>query len=143
MSFGWSAGDIIAGINLIKDVCQALDSAKGAAHDFQETVIFLESLEQALQSLHTLPDLSAYPSHGDQITEQVRLLKVPIQKFLDHVKKYQPTLGPKANTSWIRQIPRKLRWRFFESVSQEALSLKKKIDSHMNVLHLLMASLSV
>lgn len=52
--FGFSVGDIIAGLKVIKTAIDALKESKGAASEFQALVQEIESLKDGLDSLADL-----------------------------------------------------------------------------------------
>jgi hypothetical protein len=58
MSFGWSAGDILAAAEFVLEVTRALDEVDGAAKDFRTASSFLKNLNSALaHSRHSLPSI--------------------------------------------------------------------------------------
>jgi hypothetical protein len=141
MSFGWSAGDIIAALALAYNLIEALDSANGAARDYREAVGFLRDLRRTLDPLETFTAWHAYPTYGSEIREQVSNIKEPLEDFLKEVLKYEPTLGVKANEGHSRHVFRKLQWYVF--MEKKVLGLKKKIESHMRVIDTLLQRLTL
>ena len=141
MSFGWSAGDIVAALTLAYNLIEALDSIKGAAHDYREAVSFLRDLKRTLYPLETFTAWHAYPKYGRDIREQVAHIKEPVGNFLKEVLKYEPTLGVKANEGHSRHVFRKLQWYMF--MEKKVLGLKKKIESHMRVIDTLLQRLTL
>ena len=141
MSFGWSAGDIVASITLIYNLIEALDSADGAACDYREAVSFLRDLKRVLDPLQAFSAWNTYPSYGKDIEDQVRHIKEPVDEFLKAVLKYEPSLGFKAAEGHHRHILRKLQWYMF--VSKRVSILKKKIESHMRMIDTLLQRLTL
>jgi hypothetical protein len=141
MSFGWSAGDIAAAVTLIYNLVEALDSYDGAAGDYREAVAFLRDLKHTLEPLRTFTAWQTYPEYGREIGEQVEHIKEPIEKFLDKVLKYEPSLGVKAVEGNHRHILRKLQWYLF--MSKKVSNLRKKIESNMRIIDSLMQRLTL
>ena len=141
MSFGWSVGDIAAAISLAYRIIEALDSWDGAAGDYREAVSFLRALKRTLEPLQTYTAWTAYPSYGADIEEQVKQIREPVQKFLEAVVKYEPSLGAQAKKGHHRHVFRKLQWHVF--VSKKVLALKKSIESHMRVIDTLLQRLTL
>jgi uncharacterized protein YbjQ (UPF0145 family) len=47
-AFGFSAGDFITGINLVKDIIKALNDSRGSSKEYLEVITELRGLEVAL-----------------------------------------------------------------------------------------------
>ena len=67
MSFGWSAGDISAAIQLVNRIISSVSNIGGSRDDFQELQTELEGLRRAL---YEISQLAAQPG---QIPEIVAL----------------------------------------------------------------------
>jgi hypothetical protein len=141
MSFGWSAGDIAAAMTLAYNLIQALDTCDGAAGDYREAVSFLHDLTRTLEPLQTFTAYNANPMYGKDIKEQVGHIKEPVEKFLVAVLKYEPSLGVGAKEGNHRHILRKLQWYIF--MSKKVLGLRRKIESHMQIIDTLMQRLTL
>jgi hypothetical protein len=141
MSFGWSAGDIAAALTLLFNLVKALDSADGAADNYRESVNFLRDLIRTIDGLNTLTALKAYPIYGDEITQQVSLIREPVETFIDAVRKYEPSLGKSAAQGHHRHVWKKLQWHFAKE--NKVLALKAKIDQHMRIVDTLIHRLTL
>ncbi len=144
MSFGWSAGDILAAINFILDVASALDDVSGAGHDYRNITSFLEDLsEHALAPLLTCPAIDTYPDYKASIGKQVLAIRGPVAKFIAKVKGLETDLGVphKGRAGFFRGWKGKLKWHFF--TSKEAEALKAEIEPHVRIIDQLMARLPV
>jgi hypothetical protein len=133
MSFGWSASDIAQAIGLIVKVVKALDSTDGAPAHYREAVAFLRNLQLTLEPLQTLTVIGRYPAYGDEICEQVKQIKAPIEKFLALAMNFEPSLGADAKNGRHRNIGKKLKWRFVDSKTVDAF--RKQVEGHMLVLN--------
>lgn len=143
MSFGWSAGDILAAGKFILDVASALDDVKGAAKDFREASSFLKNLNAALTPLEAFTALDSRPEYKADIEREVKAIKTPIEKFIDDVKETQKILGvaKEGHFRHLQNIPSKLKWHFF--TSKNALALRQEVGHHLTIIDSLMSRLTV
>lgn len=139
MSFGWSAGDIIAALILLFNLIQALDTADGAARNYREAVDFLRDLAHTLTPLEKLKDYESYHSYANEISDQLRHIKNPVEEFLSGIVKYEPSLGDKAPRGRHRRICKKLQWYLWKE--NKVLALKDTIGGHMQIINILMQRL--
>src|SRR5271154_5849977 len=82
--FGFSVGDFIAAIQLLIQGYKALQTAGGAASDFQQYVAWLESVVPVLTQLESAP--------LDGVEDVVKACNGPLVAFKDKIKKYQKHL---------------------------------------------------
>ncbi|KAK3898325.1 hypothetical protein C8A05DRAFT_38090 [Staphylotrichum tortipilum] len=87
VGFGFSAGDFIAGLDLVATVIDALRESGDASRQYRELVRELHSLETAL--LHC---------------------QVTITDFWEKTQKYHPSLGKSGSSSTPKDHWRKLNW---------------------------------
>jgi hypothetical protein len=132
MSFGWSAGDIAQAIKALHDLVNALNSAKGAAHDYREAVSFLHDLTNTLTPLQRYEAIKTNTDVAVAICEQVKGIKGPVEDFLGIAAKYEKSLGQSATNGHFRNVPRKLQWYY--STSSQVKALQGKIERHMRIL---------
>ena len=143
MSFGWSAGDILAAIKFIIEVANALDATDGAAKEFREASTFLRDIKSALTPLQTFTALDTRPNYKADIERQVEAIKVPIEKFVEEVRGLQNGLGvvKEGRLRHLQNIPSKLKWHFY--VSKRSLALQKEVGQHLQVIDALMRQLTM
>jgi hypothetical protein len=132
MSFEWSAGDIATALTLLCRVIQALDTADGAANNYREAVSFLQDLRRSLEPLQRITHLSADSTHRAEITEQVKLIREPVEEFLKKAVEFEPALGTKAASGHHRHVYKKLKWAVFKD--KKVAALKEKIERHMRII---------
>jgi len=119
MSFGWSAGDIIATLQLLYQIGSALKDSGGASSEFQETDSFLQTLSRTLKNLNALQATPLDPSFAENLREHCSHIREPLDAFLDDIgRRYKPALGKNSGRNKILAAPRKIQW---------ALSTHKKI----------------
>jgi len=118
MSFGWSAGDLVSGINTLVKVGKALKESGGAASEYQDTVAFLTSVETTLRGLEAIlagnPDLA----WKVELVEQAGLLKSAVDDFRRKVDKYDLSLGSSSERKKARRIPREVQFSLSDQVKE-------------------------
>ena len=118
MSFGWSAGDILAAVStssaserrvsyvslhshlfleLVVQVSNAIKDKGGAASKYQHVQLELRALQTTLQRLLELEP--NHPSNACQLNaiRGVALAcTIPLREFLDKIQRFESSLGPFA-----------------------------------------------
>ncbi|CZR63036.1 uncharacterized protein PAC_12933 [Phialocephala subalpina] len=143
MSFGWSAGDIVAALTLTYNLIQALDSVDGAAGHYREAVGFLRDLKRVLEPLRTFSAWDVYPTYRKDIEEQVEYIKEPVDKFLKAIlnvefdEEHQVSHTRNRYTAAAvdtEQLPEKLRRAFEEVLKPEFVSLyRHRLESQQTL----------
>ena len=150
MSFGFSVGDIIAGLALIKNVIDALNESTGSKADFKSLLRMLKSLENAFRIC-----VVVYQQCEDfQIEQQLQMdAKVVHQQLLNETEQCKRILedfivglSPYTNAFADEQnkaIPltrhmRKITWISHKSVVRK---LERDMKGHLNSLQLCAAAL--
>lgn len=119
MSFGWSAGDIVAALKLLHQIGIALRDSGGASSEFQDTLSFLQTLSRTLQHLNALQATLLDSDLSDNLREQCDHIRVPLTELLDDVgRRFGSTLGVNSIANRVFAAPRKIQW---------AVSTSKKI----------------
>src|ERR1700738_2095527 len=109
MSFGWSAGDIVAALKLVQQIGSALNDSGGASSEFQDTLSFLQTLSRTLQHLNSLHVTPLDPDLAENLREQCNHIRVPLQAFLDDAgRRFEPALGVNSRRNRIFAAPRKI-----------------------------------
>ena len=130
-AFGFSVGDFLAAIDLVKDLAQALSQTNGAKTKYQSLISQLYTLERALIAIKTLdPSQAEY----DALQHAVGECQLCIAKFLKKVEKYQSLTA--GTTSFKDQI-RKVKWGMYheKDIKDFKESLDMQIESLMLLIH--------
>lgn len=115
MSFGWSAGDILATVNTLAKVGKSLKESGGAATEYQEAVAFLSSVSRTLSGVQSLLRDNPNLRWGADLVEQGNILKSAIENLEQKIKKYDKSLGIKTQRQKARRIPRQVQFALFLS----------------------------
>ena len=96
VGFGFSVGDVVAIIGVIKSSVTAFSETKGASIEFKNLVEELYSLEGSLEAIERL-QLNSLQSHqAVAIQKAVERCHRHIDAFVREIAKYQPWLTPKS-----------------------------------------------
>ena len=92
-AFGFSVGDFVAGIKLVKDLILALNDGAGARPSYRRLIAELLHLDDALarvRSLHIVPEHASQKIALEQVAAQCQ---ESIDEFLKKNAKFRATLG--------------------------------------------------
>ncbi|TVY17790.1 Protein VTS1 [Lachnellula arida] len=134
MSFGWSAGDIVAAISLVNKITKSVSSAGGARDHFQELETELKGLSRALCEIS---DLANAP---DQIPEIVALkfaaclCEDTLKRFYEKILPFDESLGSGSKTSRLKATPRMVRWELL--VKKDVPEFRTYLVAHVGSLNL-------
>lgn len=126
MSFGWSAGDLVAALKLLHQIGSALKESGGASSDFQDTLSFLQILSRTLEHLNVLHATSLDHQVAENLREQCGQIREPLSAFLDDVgRRFGPRLGIRSDCNKIFAAPRMIQWAL--STSKKTKRLQDRI----------------
>lgn len=131
MSFGWSAGDIVAALEFILEIAGTLKGVGGAVDKYHATTAWLTDLAGLLKRLYQDGVISSDFSHA------VFRIRDRVEEFRDDVsKRLGIALGTPLNgaKSSIRRSFKKLEYHFF--VEGRVESLKQEIQGPLATVHL-------
>ncbi len=149
MSFGFSVGDFVACIVLIKDVADALDSSTGSASEVKELSDMLNSLKQALVSSELVYRQYMSIDIGDETkvvanimidgicSERQRCIEI-LDTFNKSLMPYKEAFIKGRGLTIVRQA-RKITWLFRKDGVDR---LRRSIKERLEVLNVWAASLS-
>lgn len=139
MSFGWSAGDILAAISLLVEIGQALNGADGSAEDHKRASDFVTPITKGLLQLHEYASEDEEGiSHFDEnkvsaFRPIVQALEPLINQFKDKVLEYSGLhQEDRRKRDWFKRQFDKLTWHFVEQ--EKLLNLRQAIQAHFEVL---------
>ena len=134
--FGFSIGNFINGINLVKEVIQALSESQGSFKEYVELRIQLESLEMALAQIESqFPDIQE-DVHQVALVSAVTACRELVYDFLHGIEKYHPSLSHNGPKSAWKETLCKMQWRL--SMPEELMKFRGKLSFHLNVIGVLL-----
>jgi hypothetical protein len=136
MSFGWSAGDVVAAANLASRIIKSVRSVGGAQENFQELDTELLALSKAL---HEISVLAGEPG---QIPEIVALKFVAclcedtLKRFYEKLKPFDTTLSIAADKDMrrVKALPKMVRWELL--VKKDIPEFRSYLVAHVGSLTL-------
>ncbi|KAH6847781.1 hypothetical protein B0I37DRAFT_151283 [Chaetomium sp. MPI-CAGE-AT-0009] len=126
MSFGWSASDVVAALELLNKVRIALNDCGGASSEYQAECSFLQTLSITLGHLKTLKAAPLEPGISENISELLGQIEQPVRRFLDDIERtFGSSLGVSSTRRKLLTAPRKIQWALV--VADRAKVLREKI----------------
>jgi hypothetical protein len=144
VGFGFSAGDFISGLLLLKDLIQALDNATGSSTEYQALRGELKGLEKALGFLCNSNLTSLEGTHLQAIEQTIQVCHGIIHAFLTRAAKFDEALAPHANASeqgvatvsaW-KVALRKVQWAFLKK--DDVVRVRVELSAQTSILNALL-----
>jgi hypothetical protein len=135
--FGFSFGDFVSTIKIVKDICRALRDTGGAKDEFQHVLIDLQHLGILLEQLnHGVWDHGGDAGHLNAIKGMALTCKTPLQEFLDKMEKYKSLQGTsiKGFKARLGSEARKVQW---------AIGMKEEVEKFRTVVIAKMVSINL
>jgi hypothetical protein len=134
MAFGWSAGDVVSTIKLVKNIISCVQNIGGAREHFQELFTELQGLEKALSQISVLTATS-------QQVPEIAALKFAscncegtLQRFYEKIKPFEESLGSTSTQRKLRASPRMVRWELL--VKKDIPELRSYLVAHVGYLNM-------
>jgi len=134
MSFGFSVGDCLTAVLIIKDIVVSLSDSRGSAPEYQELAKELSNLERALNVIKALPDdENQYPTL-DTIKQTATDCQSVLDSYATRLLKYQKSLGTGQSDGVIKDAAKKIRWNL--SMKHDIQSMREYVAQHVATLNL-------
>ena len=134
--FGFSVGDFVAGIGLIRDVVDALQTTSASTTRYQGLIKELFSLERALLEVKALKFDEINPPQLDALRCAATQFQGTIDSLLKKVKKYQPSLTAKGSGVRWKDVLRKVQWALLTESDLE--QFRAEISGHTSSIIMLL-----
>ncbi|KAL8694812.1 MAG: hypothetical protein Q9218_000571 [Villophora microphyllina] len=143
--FGFSVGDIVAGLKLIKQSIEALQDTKGSSADFETLGHEIDSLKAGLEAVEDLKlDQRFGPDskHCVAIRQATARCWQCIETFLATIAKYQPWLRSKAPAclNWKANL-KKIQWALCKK--DDVNRFRAQLERHASSISMLLITLQV
>ena len=135
-AFGFSAGDFITGINLVRDIIKALRDSTGSQREYLELITELRGLELALVQIKALHPQVQQDAQRAVLTQAVSDCQKSIESFLQGIGKYHKHLHLGGSTNRWKDGLRKVQWHLCKS--DELTSFRQRIAAHVATLEMLL-----
>lgn len=138
--FGFSVGDLLAGIRIFKDSIEAFSDTKGASADFTALVGEISTLQDGLEAIEELrAEHECSPKQFAAIERAICACQKSIDEFLISIAKYQPYLDPKAS-GW-RTSYRKVKWALLKK--EDVSNFRLQIARHAAAINMLLVTFQI
>lgn len=131
-----SPGDIVALVNVIKDLVKAFDKIRGSSAEYQEINKKLWAFTRVLQKVETLcrsfEDTIELNASRDAIHSIVGQSQRSVDGFLRRTRKFQPALREGSSGNKLQGAARKAQWKL--SGSDELAKFQAEIDVYCSIL---------
>ncbi|PMD18277.1 hypothetical protein NA56DRAFT_249305 [Hyaloscypha hepaticicola] len=136
--FGFSVGDFITGIQLVRDVITSLQASGGSSSEYQALAMELFSLERALLEVKALKSLDDQPEKLEALKCAASQCQHTIDRFMTKIHKFQSSLTAQGSGSrWIDGL-RKVQWAMCKK--EDIATFKAEISGHAVAINLLVAT---
>lgn len=139
--FGFSVGDVLAGLHVVRKLIRALDETAGSRVAYRKLVSDLSNLEDALtgvQDLQLQPIQAAQKIALDQVVQQCQH---SIERFLTKNAKFKDSLGIQPSLSHWRSNLHKVQWALCRD--SEIEELRTEISAHSTTLTLILSTIQL
>ncbi len=139
--FGFSFGDFVSGINLIRELIKALEDSAGSSAEYRDLIKELYSLERALLEVKHLDLDESQHSQGLALQQAATQCQQTIDGFLQRVRKFQPALTTGGSKSPWRDGLRKLEWALYKK--EDVQKFRAQLNGHTTSINILVMTLQV
>lgn len=141
VGFGFSAGDFIAGIQLVRQVTSSLQSSAGSALEYRTLVNELFSLERAMLEVKALRIEDYEAAKLDALKYAATQCQATVDLFLAKIRKYQPSLNAQGSGSKVRDSIRKIQWALCTKPDLDAF--RAEVIGHTGSINILLATIQL
>lgn len=141
--FGFSVGDFIAGVSLVKKLVRALNDAAGSRAAYRKLINELLNLEEALTQIGNLQLSPAQESQKLILLRVATQCETSIEAFLQKNAKFKGSLGLQSSTmlpSWRTNL-HKIQWALCKDNAID--DLRTEIAAHTTALNVTLATVQV
>jgi hypothetical protein len=143
--FGFSVGDIIAGIGVLKTSIGAFSDTRGAANEYERHSTSLDSLSGSLEALRKIP---VDPAHDSQqhaaIIRSVGQCQQFVDEFLSRINIYDLLKAEGVPRSWAQKLKaaaKKVQWALYQK--DEITKFRNEVQQQVDTIGLLVSALEV
>ena len=139
---GISVGDFVTVLALVTKVVKALKESGGAASEYQDVTLELETLSRILDHVGSSSDISSISeNHANAIRGLVLNCNRPLEHFLDKIASFEASLGAATDRGFVRTSAKKVRWAVF--LKSEVPKLRSLVAAKILQLQVLLQCFSL
>lgn len=140
-AFGFSAGDLIMGVNLIRNIIKALNDSKGSSKEYLELICELRGLEVVLIQVESQYSLITDLGQQSALRQSVEECVTIVEKFLRSLGKYHGHLSLFGSNNKLKDSVRKMQWHLCKA--DELNSFRLCITLHVQRIQLMLTTIQV
>ena len=137
MSFGFSVGDFLAAAGLIERVVTALQDSGGSGFQYQRLTLQLHTLSKALQEVDRLEYIEELRPMVETIKATALTCQLPLQEFLNSVKKYDQSLALGQSAGIMKDVVYKVKFVATKK-PEAAATLRAEVSAYLVSISLLL-----
>lgn len=141
VAFGFSSGDIVAGINLVREIIKALDKSKGASREYLQVIAELRGLETVLILVKHEDEKLTDINGRTALCRAVEDCRTCIDDFLKSIQKYHGYLNRAGSDNKLKDALRKVQWHLCKA--DELTAFRLRIASRVQNIEMLLATIHV
>lgn len=141
VGFGFSAGDFIAGIELVGTVIDALRESGDSGSSYRELINQLYSLETSLLHVKRLGLDESQRAEKIALVQMASQCQRTIDDFWKKLQKYQPHLSAHGSGSRVKDGWMKIRWALCKEEDVE--KFKADLRGHSASIELLLLAIQM
>ena len=141
VGFGFSAGDFIQALGLVRTVINALRESNGAGPEFRELTQELSTLESALLLVQGIELDEDQNAEGIALRQAASQCQQTIEAFEAKIDKYQIYMRVDGSGSKVKDGWMKIRWAVYEK--HDLLDFKARLRGHTSTIELLTTAIQL
>jgi hypothetical protein len=123
-NFGWSAGDIVTAIEIIRHIIEAFDGAKGAKKQYATSCAFLRSFTPVLERMKLQIENAASTQLQDDMLIQAETISIAYADFDKYLDKKYALSSSKPRD--VKRIIASIRWAL-DDLHEKVQKLQQKV----------------
>jgi hypothetical protein len=135
--FGWSAGDIVISIKILKEIGAAFRSVDGAKFQYAETSLWLESFASSLERVKDYLSANPDAKYTAQISQQVSTIDNAYALLEKYLQRYDKGLSSSQPANAVVAAVKKVKWALKE-LKGEVEKLKLAVTGPLLKINLLL-----
>ena len=140
-TFGFSVGDFISGINIVRDLIKALEDSTGSSSEYRNLITELYSLERALIEVRHLTLDESQHAQSVALKQAAAQCQDTIDAFLQKIQKFQPPLRTGGSGSKWRDRLRKIEWVLYKK--EDIQNFRAQVKGHTTSIDILLLTLQL
>lgn len=141
VGFGFSVGDFLAALDLVRTVIDALHSSGQASSAYRELVRELYTLEHSLLRVKELKFQDAQSADRIALVQAASQCQLTIDDFWKGIQKYQPYLRTGGSGSRIKDSWVKIKWAVCKV--EDLAAFKAALQGHSGSIQMLLLTIQM